>query len=269
MTMNDSKLRLLLRGDDFGGSEAANKAIKEACDYGLLRNVSVMAPGSYVEAAAKLLAHRDDICFGMHITMNAEWDRVKWKPLLPSGEVPSLIDANGNFWAHPALMKDNGTSLDQVIAETLAQYERLRQLGFRIKYVDEHMFFSYSVHGFHEWLAEWCGQEGLINFHSCFRPLPEPPAESTAMPRHEPRGADELLNAHIRAIESATKGVYTLILHPAEDCDELRQFGNAQYSGEWIAAERDAERRLLTDVRLRDSYKKLGVQTIRYDQIQG
>ncbi|WP_337101103.1 ChbG/HpnK family deacetylase [Paenibacillus sp. YIM B09110] len=268
MATNDDGVRLLLRGDDFGGSMAANEAIREACDFGLLQNVSVMAAGPHVEEAAKLLAHRDDICFGMHITMNAEWDLVKWKPVLVAGQVPTLVDASGYFWSHPSLMEENGVLLEQVKAETIAQYDRLRQLGFRIAYVDEHMFFGYWVEGFHEWLAEWCDAQGLVNFHSCFQPLPEGEPDNQGV---ESSGGmnGELLRAHIAAVKSAPAGLYTVILHPATDGEELRSFGNEQYSGERIASERDAERKLLTDLRLRHSYNKLGVQLIRYDQVHG
>jgi hypothetical protein len=36
-----------------------------------------MACGPAIEEAAELLAHRKDVCFGMHTTLNAEWDKVK------------------------------------------------------------------------------------------------------------------------------------------------------------------------------------------------
>ncbi|WP_336771955.1 polysaccharide deacetylase family protein [Paenibacillus sp. MMO-58] len=259
-------IRLLLRGDDFGGSLSANQAIAEACEHGLLKNVSVMAPGPYLEQGALLLADCKEICFGMHITMNAEWDRVKWKPVLPANQVPSLIDEQGYFLAHPSLM--GKVNLEEAIAETLAQYNRLREVGFRISYVDEHMFFSYSVKGYAEWLDAWCRREGLINFHRYFRPLPRAAEAAAGSPAETVDLAQIYLSDHRQDIQSAPEGLYTVILHPGLDSEEMRQFGNAEISGEQIAAERDAERRMLLVPDLATFYSQYDVTSVRYDELE-
>ncbi|WP_127491484.1 ChbG/HpnK family deacetylase [Paenibacillus glycanilyticus] len=259
-------IRLLLRGDDFGGSLSANQAIAETCEHGFLRNVSVMAPGSYLEQGALLLADCKEICFGMHITMNAEWDRVKWKPVLPCEQVPSLIDEQGYFLSHPSLM--GNVNLEEAIAETLAQYDRLREVGFPISYVDEHMFFSYSVKGYAEWLDNWCRQEDLVNFHRYFQPLPRA-AEAAAVELADPNDLAQIyLSRHMQDIQAAPEGLYTVILHPGLDSVEMRQFGNAELDGADIAAERAAERRMLLDPRLESFYSQYGVISVRYDELE-
>ncbi|OCT15713.1 hypothetical protein A8709_13625 [Paenibacillus pectinilyticus] len=262
-----NELQIILRGDDFGGSQSANEAIREACDGGLLKNVSVMAVGPFVEQAAELLAHRADICFGLHITMNAEWDDVKWGPELPIAQVPSLVDANGHFWPHPMQMKEHGVELAHAIQETIAQYEKLCRLGFCIAYVDEHMFFHYAIEGYREWLDAWCKQEGLINFHHSFRGLPEVEITPKQMIYQAETLAQRYLNKHICALETAQSGIYTVIVHPGMNSDEMRQFGNAELSGERIAIERDAERLLVIDPRLKAFYKQSGICSIRYDEL--
>ncbi|WP_336786666.1 polysaccharide deacetylase family protein [Paenibacillus sp. MMO-177] len=258
--------RFLLRGDDFGGSLSANQAIAEACEHGLLKNVSVMAPGPYLEEGALLLADCKEICFGMHITMNAEWDRVKWKPVLPCEKVPSLVDKQGYFLPHPSDM--GKVNLEEAIAETLSQYDRLREAGFRISYVDEHMFFGYSVKGYAEWLNAWCRQEGLVNFHRCFRPLPRAIEAAAGGPAAAGDLAQIYLSHHRQDIQSAPEGLYTVILHPGLDSEEMRQFGNAEISGEQIAAERDAERRMLLEPDLASFYSQYGVTSVRYDELE-
>lgn len=75
-------IRFITRADDAGSSRSANRAIAQVVDGGFVRNVSLMACGPAIEDAAQLLAHRKDVCFGMHTTLNAEWDKVKWRPLL-------------------------------------------------------------------------------------------------------------------------------------------------------------------------------------------
>ncbi|MBD2867190.1 ChbG/HpnK family deacetylase [Paenibacillus arenilitoris] len=78
-----STIYLVTRGDDLGSSRSANAGILEACRSGLLKNVSVMACAPYAEEAAELLRDAPGVCFGIHATFNAEWDFVRWGPVLP------------------------------------------------------------------------------------------------------------------------------------------------------------------------------------------
>ena len=78
--MNGS-IYLYTRGDDCGSSHSANRAILEACETGILKNVSFMLPAPYIEEAAQMFSGRNEFCFGLHVTMNAEWDSLKWGPV--------------------------------------------------------------------------------------------------------------------------------------------------------------------------------------------
>ena len=69
--MNET--RLILRADDIGSAYAANDAILAACDAGTIKNVSLMVCGPAFADAATRLRGRDDICLGLHVTLNAEW----------------------------------------------------------------------------------------------------------------------------------------------------------------------------------------------------
>ena len=92
------RIRLITRGDDCGAALSGNAAIRDAFREGILRNTSVMVPGPVVEEAAQMLAHERDLCFGLHCTLTAEWDRVRWGPVLPPDRVPSLVDRRGHFY---------------------------------------------------------------------------------------------------------------------------------------------------------------------------
>ncbi|WP_336784620.1 ChbG/HpnK family deacetylase [Paenibacillus sp. MMO-177] len=257
-------IKVILRGDDFGGSRSANEAIAEVCKAGMVKNVSVMAPGLYVEEGAELLASHKEICFGMHITMNAEWDKVKWRPVLPLSQVPSLIDQHGYFLPHPSLMSQ--VNLDEAIAETIMQYERLCRLGFRISYVDEHMFFGQFIDGYHAWLDVWCKERELMNTIHYHQPLP-----NNYIPYEDNDDCVKLhtqyLDNHIMGLQSNSAGSYTVILHPGHNNEEMRQFGNAETDGIRIAEERDAERRMLLDPILMDFYKRHNIASVRYDEL--
>ena len=94
-------LTLYPRADDAGSSEAANHAIRECVARGIIKNVSLMAPPAAIEHAAEVLGDLD-ACFGLHVTLNAEWDGIKWGPLTNPEDVPSLVDDRGLFFGRPS-----------------------------------------------------------------------------------------------------------------------------------------------------------------------
>lgn len=126
--------RIITRADDYASSRSANAAIARTADAGFIKNVSIMAPGPYLAEAAQLLAHRKDICFGFHMTLNAEWDQVRWGPVAAKEQVPSLVDRAGYFYQDPVLFREYPPSLQEIIAECEAQLDKLTAAGFNITY---------------------------------------------------------------------------------------------------------------------------------------
>jgi predicted glycoside hydrolase/deacetylase ChbG (UPF0249 family) len=106
------RIHLITRGDDCGSNHSANVAIREAFKSGILRNTSIMVPCAAIEEAAEMLAGEAGLCCGLHCTITAEWDNVRWGPVLLPGEVPSLVDANGHFFRptrkQPSFGRDHG-----------------------------------------------------------------------------------------------------------------------------------------------------------------
>ncbi len=90
-----SHVRLITRGDDLGCARSLNRAVKECYQKGILKNCSVLAAAPYIEEAAKLLAGTKGLCFGLHCDLTSEWDNVKWGPVAPREQVPSLLDSKG------------------------------------------------------------------------------------------------------------------------------------------------------------------------------
>ena len=74
-------IRLVTRADDAGSSLSANRAIRETCVAGMVRNVSLMAPCAHIADAAAQLRDLPGIALGMHVTLNGEWDAPRWSPL--------------------------------------------------------------------------------------------------------------------------------------------------------------------------------------------
>ena len=248
--MANSRLRLITRADDAGSCQSANLAIATTCHFGAIRNVSFMAPGPAIEQAATVLKKQSRINRGFHVVLNAEWDDIKWGPVLPPESVPSLVDENGHFFATPNILRERGFSVDEAMAEIEAQLARLRELGLTIDYVDEHMGVSWI--GLREGIADLCAREGLIDAHG-FGGLPRL-SESSGDIRQD----------FLERLRTTPEGTYVFVTHPGLDAPDMRTLGHAGLEPGQVARERAAETALLVEPALKDELRHLDVEVIRY-----
>jgi predicted glycoside hydrolase/deacetylase ChbG (UPF0249 family) len=206
-------VRLYTRGDDAGSSRSANRAIRRTVEAGIIRNVSLMAPTHCIDDAATVLKDVKGCAFGMHFTLTCEYANVRWKPLLPARQIPTLVLADGTLPEHGMIMHEKKADPQQAIAEAAAQLDRLRKLGFRISYVDVHMCFDW-LPGFTEALTAFCEKEGLVYLVREIKDLPN-------VPDLPPGASADNLKKRLTA---AGKGSYLCVFHPTLDDEEMRQF---------------------------------------------
>ncbi|KIL38057.1 hypothetical protein SD70_28895 [Gordoniibacillus kamchatkensis] len=245
---------LITRADDCASSRAANLAIARAADAGFIKNVSVMAAGRYVDEAAQLLAKRKDICFGMHMTLNAEWDNVRWGPVSLKAQVPSLVDKDGYFHQDPAWFTENRPAVEEIIAELNAQLDKLARAGFTISYVDSHMRPERYVEGLPQELDRWIAEKGLINHNFFYNRLPQND-DFASVP-----GLFEQVLARLG------DGQYFFLSHPAVYSQEMAACGNAKVDGEQLARGRDREADFLASPDTLAICERCGFRPIRYDE---
>ena len=250
-----ARLALITRGDDAGSSMTANRAIREACAEGILRNVSVMVPCDALDDAADRLKDLDHVCFGLHATMNAEWSRVRWGAV--SDHLPSLVLADGTFFQSVNALRDNQPRLDEAMVELQAQLDKGRAAGFAFAYADQHMGFGRAIDGFDEAFDQWCSKEGLLNYRPYHQRLPSVATE-----------AGDPVEQVIAQLEAVGSGQWAIVGHPAYDTEEMHETGNENMSGEDIAKDRAWQRRWFTDGRILDYCKMNDVVPIRYDEAE-
>ena len=248
-----STIQLVTRGDDAGVSPSANRAILQAIDQGILRNVSLMVPGPAFEDASQVFAGREDICFGLHVTLNSEWEFPKWGPVSPPNTVSSLIEPDGFFTTDPAILLKRGFSKEQALAEVDAQLWRARELGFRVSYLDEHMGVSWI--GLREDLSALARREGLVDAN----PVAAIPGNAQV--------EGDLADQWIELLRQAPGGTYLLCTHPMFDDEEARNFRALNKPRGIIARDRDRERHALMDPRLLDFAENHGIRFARYDEV--
>ncbi|MCX7798866.1 MAG: ChbG/HpnK family deacetylase [Fimbriimonadales bacterium] len=241
---------LVLRLDDAGSCPSANRAIRDALEFGLARSVGVMVPGPAFEDAAAMLRDCSHAEVGLHATIHAEWTEVRWGPTAGATAVPSLALEDGTLTRTSSELLERGFQAEEVRIELEAQIAKAIAKGLRPRYLDEHMGFGW-LPGVLPILERIASDHGLV-----FRPRIDPLPEAEAgLPLRE-----RVLNA----LERAPAGRYLLVLHPAYDSPETRAFWHPGLERGQIARERDEEARLLTDERFRQRLLELGVELGTY-----
>lgn len=255
--------RLLTRADDIGNTRSSSRAAKEAFEEGVLRNASVMAPCPAVEHAADLLADTEGLCIGAHITMTSEWDRPRWGPVLPAEEVPSLVDDDGYFLPTPTALDERPADTEEMVAEARAQIDYLRELGFDLVYLDDHMHNRLAC-DFDERLPEVAEQEGLIDGRTSVKRLPEVRGGSPPSP-WPPTQAEYLLER----ITAAEPGTYLAVGHPGYYEAETKPITGGRLDrgpGEW-AAIMDRQRVMFTHDLVLQYCEEHSIELVRYSDL--
>jgi len=130
--------KFVLNADDFGMSEAYNRAVLEGYPVGILKSASLTANGeAFDEAVEKIIPACHDLGVGVHLNI------IEGKSLLP--DLDKLTDENGNFnnsygqLLIKSLNFKDKSFLEQVEQEFRAQIEKVRNTGIQITHVDSHV----------------------------------------------------------------------------------------------------------------------------------
>ena len=252
-------ISLVTRADDLGSSHAANIAIAGGAVTGdYIKNVSCMAVGPLIEEGSELLKDCRHICFGMHATLNAEWDLIKWGPVSPLESVASLVTPEGAFFSEPAMFSAHPPELGQILLEFDRQLDLLTSLGLDIRYVDSHMFPEFFVEGLSQALSDWARQKGLIDHISYYR-----------FPGKMEPGSGATFEASLAAMftwfDLLKDGCYFSVMHPAKHSRELLLCKNQRVPAGLVATQRNLEYQLLLSRRLEQYCDEHGTRRVRYD----
>ena len=247
-------IKLITRADDAGSMRSANVATAMAVKAGFIKNVSLMAPCAYIVEAVEMFCGLKQACYGLHATLNSEWDRLKWGPLSEEARDnrSGLVDGNGYFFRDMETFKDNKPAVETVLAEYDAQLDLLTRLGFEIVYVDSHMYEDYFIDGVVEAKREWAKRKGLIS-HNNYRYMPC--SITLDRPYEEIAGA----------FKSLQSGQYVYPVHPAIYSDDYMICMSAEASSRIIRM-RELEARTVSDPLFIKMMHDAGVTAVRYDE---
>ena len=214
---------LVLTSDQLGMCHASNAGVYESLRSGLATGASLMVPVPWAREAAY---HYRGEAVGVHLTLNAELDCYRWRPIT---HAPSLLDGDGGF---PRTVEDlwDHADLDEARRECRAQLERAILWGFDVTHLSSHMGALQNRPEFFDVYLELA-----VDFDLPMR-LEGATAETTAGFPFRSLAADEgvLTVDHHRlerlaeptALERSAMdlapGVTELVVEPATDTPELR-----------------------------------------------
>jgi predicted glycoside hydrolase/deacetylase ChbG (UPF0249 family) len=275
---------LIINADDFGRTPGVTEGILQTHQRGVVTSTTAMVNLPGAEAAVRRArAEAPEMGIGIHLNLTAG------QPLLPPGDVSSLVGPDGRF--HPVRrlvprLKD--LNLDQVRVELEAQIERFRSWGDEPTHLDSHHHVLYlSPHLFrvlvelaeryhlpirYPWPREPTGRKDLARLAEAHRLSPEDlPAviagchailERSAVPTPDhcilsfygPGATREHL---LDLIVGLPEGVSELMCHPALPDVALRaQSGYAE--------ERERELAVLTDPRVHKAIHASGIHLVPF-----
>ena len=133
----DSKL-LIVHADDIGLAHSVNSATIEAFEKEGISSGSVMVPCPWFNEFAGYYREHPGLDVGIHLTLTAEWENYKWDGVMPSGEIPSLLDEEGYFYSTVEEVAMHAVP-EEVDKEVRAQVDRAIAFGIDPTHIDTHM----------------------------------------------------------------------------------------------------------------------------------
>jgi chitin disaccharide deacetylase len=129
--------RLIVNADDFGTSEAVNEAVIRAFTEGVLTSCSLMVTGAAFEHAVCLAHAHPGLAVGIHLVT------VLGRAVLPPAEIPTLVDAGGNFATNAVAAGlqyyFSASARRELRRELHAQFEKFAATGVRLSHIDGHL----------------------------------------------------------------------------------------------------------------------------------
>lgn len=270
----DSKL-LVIHADDMGVTHSVNSASISAFERGPMKSASLMVPTHWFPEMAAYARENPDFDLGLHLTLTSEWKYLQWGGVLPSNEIPSLINDEGYFYETVNEMVENA-NLEEVEKELKAQIERAIAFGVQPTHLDSHMggpsstaeLFAIMMKLGQEFKIPVRTSKSGINNSDYARHVPSDYISSdNSRSLNVSVPAEKWNEAYDEIIENLVPGLNELVIHTAYDNEEMRATTIGKdhwYESAWRQRDYD----YVVSQRFRDLIRKHNIQVITWREIQ-
>lgn len=129
-------MRLSVTSDDFGYSQAVNRAVDIASRQGILTSASLMVSGEAFHDAVEISLSNSSLKTGLHLALTEA------VPVSSPEKVPLLLNEKGRFGKSPAAaglrLCFSQAFREQARLEVAAQFARFAETGLAFNHVDSH-----------------------------------------------------------------------------------------------------------------------------------
>ncbi|MGH9842971.1 MAG: ChbG/HpnK family deacetylase, partial [Blastocatellia bacterium] len=131
-----NRIPLIINGDDFGYSDAVNRAIIQAHREGVLTSASLMVNEHAARQAVELARANPNLAVGLHLVL------VLGRAALPHSELPAITDVKGRFtdssFRAGVQYYFSAAARREVRREMRAQFVRFAATELELSHVDGH-----------------------------------------------------------------------------------------------------------------------------------
>jgi predicted glycoside hydrolase/deacetylase ChbG (UPF0249 family) len=277
---SEGRRYVIIHADDAGMSHSVNRATIDAMENGIVSSASIMVPCPWFKEFAAYAKAHPDKDFGIHLTLNSEWENYRWGPVAGKDRVPSLIDKEGYLWDNVAEVVAN-VKAEEAYIELSAQVRKALDFGVPLSHLDTHMGAVVSRPDLVEVYVKLGLEFNLPVFflRNLGREIPDEGVRNRArqlvaeLEKRKLPVLDQMTQLYtndsfenkkaqyLQAIADTRPGVHYLILHCGYDDQELRAITNSSKL-------RDTDRRVFTDPDFIAAVKRAGVEIVTWKQIR-
>lgn len=258
--MSSKRIRLIVRGDDFGMCHSVNVAVEKAFANGILTSASLMVPPPWFPEAVEICKRRVRLSVGIHLAVNGEWKFYRWKPVLPATDVPSLVDEEGYLYGTTQEFLRAKPRLEEIEHELRAQIDLAIKKGVKISHLDHHMHSLVATTELRQ-MIDRIGNDYGLPVAWDYRKGDS--LSVYAVPYRKKRWAIA------KILREIGPGLWVLVSHPGLNSLEMQGLVDANPGGlEDVAAHRGAETAALTSKMIRAIVRQRKIALVGYREVK-
>jgi predicted glycoside hydrolase/deacetylase ChbG (UPF0249 family) len=223
--------------------------------------VEVMVPCDHFLEAVEMLNENPGLDVGVHLTLNSEWQKLKWSPVT---DVPILVDENGHFfpmvWPNEDYPPGKALAsaqwkMDEIEKELRAQIEMALKYIPHCSHMTPHMAFHEISPKVTSLLIRLAREYDL---DAGIRTLPMKYVGLFGWAQT----ADEKIANAVETLENLGPGTWIFVDHPGMDTPEMR---NVWHVGdEDVAFQRDGVTKAFTSEKVKEVIRKRSIKLMNY-----